>query len=75
MLTLPIRVVSRIFRTSLLWLGHELEGNQEPEPITDATATYQYTDRKVMFRDQEKRMALGHKQDEHEEAHRWEQSM
>lgn len=60
---------------ALVQLGRELERGQEPEPVTDATTTYQYTDRKVLLREQEKRMALGHKQNDHEEAHRWEQTM
>ena len=59
----------------LVQLGRELERNQEPEPITDATTLYQYTDRKVLLREQEKRMALGHRQDDHQEVHKWEQTM
>ena len=59
----------------LMQLGRELEGNQESEAITDATTTYQHTDRKALLRELEQRMALGHKQDDHEEAHKWEQTM
>ena len=40
-----------------------------------ATTISHYTDRKVLRREQEKKIALGHKEDDHEEEQNWEQTM
>ena len=43
--------------------------------MRDATTISHYTDRKVLRLEQEKKIALGHKEDDHEEEQTWEQTM
>ena len=43
--------------------------------MRDATTTYQHGDRKALRREREKKIALGHKEDDHEEEQTWEQTM
>lgn len=43
--------------------------------MRDATTISQHTDRKALRREQEKKIALGHKEDDHEEEQTWEQTM
>ena len=59
----------------LVRLGRALERSQAADPVRDATTTHQHTDRKVLRREQEKKIAIGHKENDHEEAYQWEQSM
>lgn len=43
--------------------------------MRDATTMRQHGDRKTLRREREKKIALGHKADDHEEEQKWEQSM
>ena len=56
-------------------LGHALERTQDDVPVKDATTTNLYTDRKVFSKEREKKIALGHKADDHEDEQSWQQTM
>ncbi len=56
-------------------LGHALERTQDDVPMKDATTINPYTDRKVFAKEREKKMALGHKADDHEDEQTWQQTM
>ena len=43
--------------------------------MRDATTTHEHGARKALRREQEKKIALGHKADDHEEEQTWEQTM
>ena len=43
--------------------------------MRDATATHQHGDRKALRREKEKKIAMGHKPDDHEEEPTWQQTM
>ena len=60
---------------SLVGLGRRLEQTQSAAPVRDATTTPSHTDRKIWRRQQEKKFALGHKADDHEDKPTWEPSM
>ncbi len=57
-----------------LRLGRDLERIQDIVPVTDASTRPQRGDRKQLRREQEKKIALGHKEDDHEEQ-QWQQTM
>ena len=59
----------------LVRLGRSLERDQAADPIRDATTMHQHTDRKTLRRQRQKKIALGHKEDDHEEEPTWQQSM
>ena len=59
----------------LVRLGRTLERSSDPDPVRDATTISHYTDRKALRREQENKIALGHKEDDHEEEQTWEQTM
>ncbi len=56
-------------------LGHALERTQDDVPVKDATTLNPYTDRKVFSKEREKKIALGHKADDHEDEQTWQQTM
>lgn len=56
-------------------LGHALERAQDTVPVKDATAMNPYTDRKVFSKEREKKIALGHKADDHADEQNWQQTM
>lgn len=56
-------------------LGHALERIQDDVPVKDATTMNLYTDRKVFSKEREKKMALGHKADDHEDEQTWQQTI
>jgi len=56
-------------------LGHALERTQGDVPVKDATTINPYTDRKVFTKEREKKIALGHKADDHEDEQTWQQTM
>jgi len=56
-------------------LGHALERTQDDVPVKDATTLNPYTDRKVFTKEREKKIALGHKADDHEDEQIWQQTM
>ena len=56
-------------------LGHALECGQGPAPVMDATTTYYHADSKALRKERQKKIALGHKEDDHEEEQTWQQTM
>ena len=60
--------------SALVGLGHRLEQLQPVEPVIPAR---HYTDRKVLQKEREKKVALGHKADDHEDevSYDWQQTM
>jgi hypothetical protein len=59
----------------MVQLGHALERSQGPAPVRDATTTHQHTDKKTLRKEREKKIAMGHKPDDHEEENSLKQSM
>ena len=51
----------------LVRLGHAAEGLGSTAPVTDTATRPRHTDRKTLRREMEKKIALGHKEDDHEE--------
>ena len=51
----------------LVRLGRTLEGNPDAVSVRDATTMHQHTDRKTLRRERVKKIALGHKPDDHED--------
>ena len=60
--------------SALVGLGHRLEQLQPAEPVIPAR---HYTDRKVLQKEREKKISLGHKADDHEDevSYDWQQTM
>ena len=60
--------------SALVGLGHLLEQLRPADPVIPAR---HYTDRKVLQKEREKKIALGHKADDHEDdvSHDWQQTM
>ena len=60
--------------SALVGLGHRLEQLQPAEPVIPAL---HYTDRKALQKEREKKSALGHKADDHEDevSYDWQQTM
>ena len=60
--------------SALVGLGHRLEQLRPADPVIPAR---HYTDRKVLQKEREKKIALGHKADDHEDdvSHDWQQTM
>ena len=52
---------------SLIDLGRSVESAVDPAPVQDATTMPGHADRKLLRQEQEKKIALGHKEDDHEE--------
>ena len=59
----------------LVQLGKALERDQDTDPVRDATTIHRYSDRKALRKEREKKIALGHKADDHEEEQTWQQTM
>ena len=59
----------------LVRLGRALERGADADPVRDATTTHQHSDRKTLRRELEKKIVLGHKENDHEEKQTWQQSM
>ena len=51
----------------LVRLGRTLEGGQDTVPVRDAPTMHQHADRKTLRRERAKKIALGHKPDDHED--------
>ena len=58
--------------SALVGLGHRLEQLQPAVPVTPA---HHHTDSKALRKEQEKKIALGHKADDHEDEQNWQQTM
>ena len=59
----------------LVRLGRSLERDQTADPIRDATTTHHHADKKTLRRQRQKKIALGHKEDDHTDDPTWQQSM
>lgn len=59
----------------LVRLGRRLERGADVDSVTDSTTMRHRSDRKTLRREQEKKIALGHKEDDHEEEQTWQQTM
>ena len=66
----PVRIAG-----GLVQLGHALEGSDRIAPVRDATAIHGHADRKTLRREREKKSALGHKADDHEDEQTQQQTM
>ena len=60
---------------ALVGLGRRLEQSQPAEPVTDSTPMHHHADRKTLRKEKEKKIALGQKEDDHEEEQTWQQTM
>ena len=58
--------------SALVGLGHRLEQLQSAAPVMPVQ---HHTDRKVLQKEREKKIALGHKADDHEDEQNWQQTM
>ena len=58
--------------SALVGLGHRLEQLQPTAPVTPAQ---HHTDSKTLRKEREKKIALGHKADDHEDEQNWQQTM
>ena len=59
----------------LVQFGKALECGPGADPVKDATTTHQHTDKKTLRKEREKKIAMGHKEDDREEEPTWEQTM
>ena len=59
----------------LVRLGRSLERGQDSDSIRDATTMHQHTDRNTLRQERQKKIALGHKEDDHEDEQNWQQTM
>lgn len=55
--------------------GRALEGTDNAVSMRDATAIHGHADRKTLRREREKKIALGHKADDHEDEQTQQQTM
>ena len=55
-------------------LGRHLEHASDDAPVRDASSKPQHSDRKILRREQQKKIALGHRPDDHEDP-QWSQAM
>lgn len=56
-------------------LGRSLERDQYADHMTDSTTMRHHADRKMLRKERQKKIALGHKEDDHEEEQSWQQTM
>ena len=61
--------------SSVVGLGYRLEQSQPDAPVMDSTTMRPHTDRKTLRKQQQKKIAQGHAQDDHEEEQTWQQTM
>ena len=63
--------------SGLVQVGRQLEQSQSPAPVIDATTQYHHADSKVLRKEKQKKIALGHKADDHgdEQTQTWQQTM
>ena len=59
----------------LVRLIRSLERGQDSDPVRDATTTHHHTDKKTLRRQRQKKIALGHKEDDHADEPTWQQTM
>lgn len=63
--------------SALVQVGRRLEQSQSAAPVIDATTQHHHIDSKTLRKEKEKKIALGHKADDHEDeqTHTWQQTM
>ena len=63
--------------SGLVEVGRRLEQSQSAEPVVDATTQNHHTESKTLRKEREKKIALGHKADDHEDeqTQTWQQTM
>lgn len=61
--------------SALVGLGRHLEQSQFDAALTDSATTPHHADSKTLRREKEKKIALGQKEDDHEEEQIWQQTM
>ena len=63
--------------SALVQVGRRLEQSQSAEPVMDATTQHHHTDSKALRKEKQKKIALGHKEDDHEEEqnYTWQQML
>ena len=59
----------------MVQLGHALERGEGLAPVRDATAMHHHADSKALRKERQKKIVLGHKEDDHEEEPTWQQTM
>ena len=60
--------------SSVVQLGRRMEQAQSHAPVIDGSA-HHHKDRKTWLNELDKRIAMGHREDDHEEEQRWQQKM
>lgn len=60
---------------AVVQLGRALERAGGTAPVSDATTTRAHSDRKTLRKEREKKIAHGHKEDDHAEEPTWQQTM
>ncbi|WP_291246626.1 relaxase/mobilization nuclease domain-containing protein [Fournierella sp.] len=61
--------------SAVVGLGYRLEQSQPDAPVMDSTTMHSHTDRKTLRKKQQKKIAQGHAEDDHEEEQTWQQTM
>ena len=61
--------------SAVVGLGYRLEQTQSVEPVIDSTTMHHHTDSKALRKEQRKKIAQGHAEDDHEEEQTWQQTM
>ena len=61
--------------SAVVGLGYRLEQSRPVAPVMDGTTMHPHTDRKTLRKQQQKKIAQGHAQDDHEEEQTWQQTM
>ena len=56
-------------------LSRSLGRGPGADPAMDSTTMHYHSDRKTLHKEQKKKIALGHKEDDHEEEQIWQQAM
>lgn len=61
--------------SAVVGLGYRLEQSQSDAPVMDSTTIRPHTDRKTLHKKQQKKIAQGHAEGDHEEEQTWQQTM
>jgi len=61
--------------SSLVLLGRRLEQAQHTAPVSDSTTQHHHADSKTLRKEKQKKIALGQKEDDHEDEQIWQQTM
>ena len=61
--------------SAVVGLGYRLEQSQSAASVMDSTTMLPHTDRKTLRKKQQKKIAQGHAEDDHEEEQTWQQTM